>query len=103
MIAVLQGFVDTEQINPKFGNKLNFMESDVKSIAIKLNKLAFQASNLSFHDTFAVTKRDVLSDIFNIEQAIRRVAIMSTSSTVTNSNTFRETLIFGGSHKYYML
>jgi hypothetical protein len=29
MIVIFQGFVNTEQVDPKLGNKLNFMESDV--------------------------------------------------------------------------
>jgi hypothetical protein len=67
MIVILQGFVNNEKIYPYFWNKLNFMQSDVLSKAVKLNKLAFQTSNLYSHHTFAVTKRDTLCNVFSIE------------------------------------
>jgi hypothetical protein len=101
-IVILQGFVNTEELTQSSETNLSSRRVMSNLTPSKLNDLKFSTSNLSCHHNFAVTNRDAHFDLFNIVQTLRRVAIVPTSSTVTNPDIFRETLIFGGGRKSHL-
>jgi hypothetical protein len=64
--SVLQCLADTEKIHPQFWNILEFFESHINTRAVKLNNMAFEASNLYCHQVFNVFYSDPLINILHI-------------------------------------
>jgi hypothetical protein len=67
--SVLQCLADAEQIHPQFWNILDFFKCHIDTRAVKLNNMAFEASNLDCLHALTISYCDLLIDALDIKQS----------------------------------